>query len=78
MDMAEQKWLVFTSENISIVIPNEFMKMLGKSRKNEHFYEWKWDKKVICKYKWWWKMACIYDWEFIENHEKWMIKNQNI
>ena len=28
MDMAEQKWLVFTSENISIVIPNEFMKML--------------------------------------------------
>jgi hypothetical protein len=28
MDMAEQKRLVNTSENISIVIPNEFMKML--------------------------------------------------
>lgn len=31
MNMAEQKRLVFTSENISIVIPNEFMKMLEKA-----------------------------------------------
>ena len=62
MDMAEQKWLVFTSENISIVIPNEFMKMLEKAwniKENEYFYEWKWDKKVIYKYKLEWKMACI-------------------
>ena len=49
MDMAEQKWLVFTSENISIVIPNEFMKMLEKSRKHEHFYgmEMGWKKWFI-------------------------------
>ena len=49
MDMAEQKWLVFTSENISIVIPNDIWKMLKKPRKNEHFYgmEMGWKKWFI-------------------------------
>ena len=31
MKMGWQKSIVFTSENISIVIPNEFMKMLEKA-----------------------------------------------
>ena len=79
MDMSEQKWLVFTSENISIVIPNEFMKMLEKAWKIKEKWAFLWNgngmKKVIYKYKWWWKMTYIYDWEFIENHEKWMMKN---
>ena len=60
--MGVQNSFVKTSENISIVIPNEFMKMLEKAwniKENEYFYEWKWDKKVIYKYKLEWKMACI-------------------
>ena len=49
MDMAEQKRLVFTSENISIIIPNDIWKMLEKSRKHEHFYgmEMGWKKWFI-------------------------------
>ena len=46
--MGVQNSFVKTSENISIVIPNEFMKMLEKAwniKENEYFYEWKWDEK---------------------------------
>ena len=79
MDMAEQKWLVFTSENISIVIPNDIWEMLENAWKIKKTWAFLWNgngmKKVIYKYKWWWKMTYIYDWDFIENHEKWMMKN---
>ena len=63
MNMAEQKWLVFTSGNISIVIPNEFMKMLETAWKIKEKWAFLWNgngmKKVIYKYKLEWKMACI-------------------
>ena len=62
MDMAEQKWLVFTSENISIVIPNEFMKMLEKAWKIKEKWAFLWMKMG-------WKKWFIN----ISDDEKWLI-----
>ena len=73
--MGVQNSFVKTSENISIVIPNEFMKMLEKAwniKENEHSYEWKWDKKVIYKYDWDMKMTYENKWEWKANYKyKW-------
>ena len=62
MDMAEQKWLVFTSENISIVIPNEFMKMLEKAWKIKEKWAFLWNGNGMKK----WFIN-------ISDDEKWLI-----
>ena len=62
MDMAEQKWLVFTSENISIVIPNEFMKMLEKAWKIKGKWAFLWNGNGMKK----WFIN-------ISDDEKWLI-----
>ena len=73
MDMAEQKWLVFTSENISIVIPNEFMKMLENAWKI--IYKYDWDLKMTYENKWEWKANYKYKWDNFLDYD---MKNHDI